>query len=142
MPIEKDCGSKCRSRQHVGTIISLLTSPSSTLLQFRAYSALCSASLRLADDYGRTALHLAASCGHSDIVQWLLEEGHADLGVKDMESGHTALHRALFYGQLASARLLLQVSLYMSLLKSLSNFEVLIRDMKAKMFFSKFLGLK
>ncbi|KAK3770373.1 hypothetical protein RRG08_028271 [Elysia crispata] len=108
MPIEKDCGSKCRSRQHVGTIISLLTSPSSTLLQFRAYSALCSASLRLADDYGRTALHLAASCGHSDIVQWLLEEGHADLGVKDMESGHTALHRALFYGQLASARLLLQ----------------------------------
>ncbi|RUS75693.1 hypothetical protein EGW08_016535 [Elysia chlorotica] len=108
MPLEKDCTSKCRSRQHVGSIISLLTSPSSTLLQFRAYSALCNSTLRWADDYGRTALHLAASCGHSDVVQWLLEEGHADLGIKDAESGHTALHRALFYGQLACARVLLQ----------------------------------
>ncbi|GFR87447.1 inhibitor of Bruton tyrosine kinase-like, partial [Elysia marginata] len=120
MPIEKDCGSKCRSRRHVGSIISLLTSPSSTLLQFRAYSALCGVSLRLADLHGRTALHLASSCGHYDILQWLLEEGHGDQGVKDAESGHTALHRALFYGQLACARLLLQF-----------NSDMHVRDMEA-----------
>ena len=111
MPVEKECGPKCRSRQHVGQINSLLTLPSSTLLQYRAYSTLCGASVRMSDDYGRTALHLAASCGHPDIVQWLLEEGHGESGVKDKESGHTALHRALFYGQLISARLLLQVKL-------------------------------
>ncbi|GFO24307.1 inhibitor of bruton agammaglobulinemia tyrosine kinase [Plakobranchus ocellatus] len=108
MPAEKECGVKCRSRRHVGEITSLLTSPSCKLQQFQAYSALCNAWYRLADQHGRTALHLAASCGHPDIVQWLLEEGLCDQGVKDSESGHTALHRALFYGHLSCARLLMQ----------------------------------
>lgn len=121
----------------MGSITSLLTSPSSTLSQFRAYSALCCASLRLADENGRTALHLAASCGHYDVVQWLLEEGHADLANKDAESGHTALHRALFYGQLVCARLLLQFNsdIYIRDLEALGPLDIVMMDKPASITF-------
>ena len=43
-------------------------------------------------------------------VQWLLEEKKMDPELKDLESGWTALHRALFYGQIATARILIDVS--------------------------------
>ena len=43
-------------------------------------------------------------------VQWLLEEKKMDPELKDLESGWTALHRAVFYGQIATARILIDVS--------------------------------
>ena len=45
-----------------------------------------------------------------EIVLWLLEEKKMDQEAKDLESGWTALHRALFYGQIATARILMSVS--------------------------------
>ena len=44
-----------------------------------------------------------------EIVLWLLEEKKMDPNIKDLESGWTALHRALFYGQIAAARILINV---------------------------------
>ena len=45
-----------------------------------------------------------------EIVLWLLEEKKMNQEAKDLESGWTALHRALFYGQIAAARILMSVS--------------------------------
>ncbi|CAG5131170.1 unnamed protein product, partial [Candidula unifasciata] len=104
--LEKDCGPKCRSRKHVQEIISLISR--GNLPEFQAYSSLCYNWTKHSDLFGRTALHIAASCGKTNILKWLLEERLIDLTVKDLESGYTALHRAMLYGQLTCARLLVQ----------------------------------
>ncbi|CAL1542688.1 unnamed protein product [Lymnaea stagnalis] len=104
--LEKECGAKCRSRKHVQEIISMIVRGS--LREFQAFSNLCYNWNRLTDVFGRSALHVAASCGKTEIVEWLLEEKKVDLTPRDSESGYTALHRALFYGQLSCARLLVQ----------------------------------
>lgn len=61
------------------------------------------------DELGRTALHFAASCGKSDILEWLVKDHGVDVGAKDLESGWTALHRSVFYGNLDCAVKLLEV---------------------------------
>lgn len=109
MPITFDleCGPKCRSRNHSYEFVAAITK--CNLKEIQAYSRLCYTSGQHNDMFGRSALHMAASCGKVDIVEWLLEEKGGDLTQKDAESGWTALHRAMFYGQLAVARLLTQV---------------------------------
>ena len=62
------------------------------------------------DECRRTALHMAASCGKGDILEWLVKDHGVDVGAKDLESGWTALHRSFFYGYLDCAVKLLQVS--------------------------------
>ena len=106
--LEKECGPKCRSRKHISEIVSVIIH--GNLPEFKAVSCLCHNPCKHSDVFGRTALHVAASCGKVDILEWLLEEKKCDLTMKDFESGYTALHRALFYGQLSCARLLTQVS--------------------------------
>ena len=66
----------------------------------------CDADLR--DDWGQTALMLAAEAGRTDCVALLLAAG-ADVGAQDAESGYTALHRALLSGQVAAAAMLVRV---------------------------------
>lgn len=105
--LEKECGKKCKSRKHVGEIISAIIH--GNLAEFKAVSVLCHNSTRHSDVFGRTALHVAATCGKVDIVEWLLEEMRADLAAKDQESGYTAMHRAVFHGQLHCAQMLTQV---------------------------------
>lgn len=102
-----ECGTKCRSRQHAYEFHCAITK--GTLEEVQAYSKVCHNCGQHNDMHGRTALHVAASYGKVMIVEWLISERNADLTAKDLESGWTALHRALFYGQLATARLLLQV---------------------------------
>ena len=108
MTFEAECGPKCRSKQHNLEVNSVVTKGS--LVELQAYSRLCHTWAQHTDTAGRSALHVAASCGKTDMVDWLVAEKHQDLSQKDRESGWTALHRALFYGQLAAARLLIQVS--------------------------------
>ena len=67
---------------------------------------------RVTDQDGRNALHLAASCGKCDILEWLVKEQGADLNSKDAESGWTSLHRSLFYGYLDCAVKLIQVFIF------------------------------
>nr|XP_005157916.1 inhibitor of Bruton tyrosine kinase [Danio rerio] len=94
-----DCTPKCRSERHADEVISALTSGSEACL--RAFlSVHCHNSATLRDEFGRTALHLAASMGKRELLQWLLDCKHADLLAKDKESGWTALHRSAFYGQI------------------------------------------
>lgn len=58
------------------------------------------------DDLGQTALHVAASEGHTDIVQLLLDKGLDPLA-PDKE-GKTALHGAAFAGHVSVIRTLLE----------------------------------
>ncbi|ESO93242.1 hypothetical protein LOTGIDRAFT_82061, partial [Lottia gigantea] len=101
-----ECGPRCRSHQHALEINAAITKGG--LREFKAYTSLCSNATNVNDKFGRNVLHMAASCGKLDIIEYLLEEKEYNLKAKDYESGWTALHRALFYGQLAAARLLIQ----------------------------------
>lgn len=103
---EMECGPKCRSRQHALDINAAVSK--GNLAEVQSYCSLCYNGGQMSDKFARTALHVAASCGKTDVVEWLLEEKHADVTQKDGESGWTALHRAIFYGQLATATLLIQ----------------------------------
>ncbi|TRY93656.1 hypothetical protein DNTS_001112 [Danionella cerebrum] len=94
-----DCTTKCRSERHADEVIAAITSGSEGCLQAFLLSH-CHNACTLRDEFGRSALHLAASLGKRDLVQWLLESKQADLQAKDRESGWTALHRSAFYGQI------------------------------------------
>lgn len=103
-----DCTPKCRSVRHAEEVIAALTSGSEGSL--RAYlSVHCHNAATLRDEFGRTPLHLAASLGKRDLLQWLLDCKRADLLAKDKESGWTALHRSAFYGQIHCLMTLLKV---------------------------------
>jgi ankyrin repeat protein len=71
---------------------------------------LCGTCGRVTDSSGRTALHLAASCGHGAVVRWLFRRADAAIDVRDVESDYTALHRSIFYGQIHVAVDLIKVS--------------------------------
>uniref|UniRef100_A0A672QNQ8 Inhibitor of Bruton tyrosine kinase n=1 Tax=Sinocyclocheilus grahami TaxID=75366 RepID=A0A672QNQ8_SINGR len=94
-----DCTPKCRSVRHAEEVIAALTSGSEGRLQ-GFLSVHCHNAATLRDEFGRTALHLVASLGKRDLLQWLLDSKHADMLAKDKESGWTALHRSAFYGQI------------------------------------------
>ena len=102
-----ECGPKCRSKAHAYALHAAVTKGS--LSEVQGYFGLCHAAGKVNDTHGRSALHVAAACGRTDIVEWLLEEKKSDLEQKDVESGWSALHRAVFFGQLGVARLLMQV---------------------------------
>ena len=106
-PTLMECAPKCRSRKHAYELSSAITR--GNLQEIQCFAKLCYNGAQLCDMYERSALHMAASCGKVDIVEWLLEELQGDCTQKDQESGWTPLHRAVFYGQLAPARLLIQV---------------------------------
>ncbi|WWC60971.1 uncharacterized protein I303_103548 [Kwoniella dejecticola CBS 10117] len=62
------------------------------------------------DQHGRTVLHLAASATASNAYTFfsiLLRNPNISVNLQDTESGYTALHRALFVGNLRAARDLL-----------------------------------
>ncbi|KAL8560153.1 hypothetical protein ACOMHN_021648 [Nucella lapillus] len=126
--LEPECGPKCRSKRHNLEVNAVITKGS--LLDLQAYSRLCHTWAQHTDTAGRSALHVAASCGKVDIVEWLLTEKHQDSLQKDKESGWTALHRALFYGQLATARLLIQCNadLYCRDHEGLGPLDLLAKD--------------
>ncbi|KAL4173008.1 hypothetical protein KRP22_008165 [Phytophthora ramorum] len=59
------------------------------------------------NDYGETALHVAAAHGNEEAVQLLLHSG-ADLLAADWESGWTPLHRSLYHQHLSTSLILLR----------------------------------
>ncbi|KAM9852655.1 inhibitor of Bruton tyrosine kinase [Aulostomus maculatus] len=99
MSIIVNCTPKCRSLQHADEVVAAITCGSEG--QLRAFlTSHCRNVANLRDAFGRTALHLAASMGKKALLEWLMESKNADLMVKDKESGWTALHRSIFYGQI------------------------------------------
>ena len=72
--------------------------------------ALTRADVNSKDNFGRTILHLAASSTSDTAIGFvtaLLEVPFLDLYIQDLESGWTALHRALYFGNVATAQALM-----------------------------------
>lgn len=106
-----DCSPKCRKTKHddlnFSAIINIGQEDAAKVQAI--LPRVCSNFARVADQCGRTALHLAASCGKCDILEWLVREQGAELDSKDLESGWTPLHRSVFFGFLDCAVKLIQV---------------------------------
>ena len=77
--ISKDCEKKCRSKSHAGELI-IAASKGSTG-QAQAFVLRCWNGGIIADEFGRTVLHIAASCGKWELVEWLVQELKADFQV-------------------------------------------------------------
>jgi alpha-tubulin suppressor-like RCC1 family protein len=72
--------------------------------------ALTRADINSRDGFGRTLLHHVASSRQSNAVEFvtaLLSVPYLDLYAQDTESGWTALHRALYFGNVAIAQALM-----------------------------------
>ncbi|KAI5106425.1 inhibitor of Bruton tyrosine kinase, partial [Silurus meridionalis] len=97
--VTPECTPKCHSPRHADVIVAALTGGSEGQLK-TFLSTYCHNAAKLKDEFGRTALHLAASVGKRALLEWLLDSRSADLLLKDKESGWTALHRSAFYGHI------------------------------------------
>ena len=106
--LDSDCTPRCRSTKCAANLISVITR--GTTHQIKCYFNTCQNASHVSDRFGRNALHMAASCGKFEIVDWLLLEKHASLSAEDLESGWTALHRSIFHGQVIAAVYLIHVS--------------------------------
>jgi len=104
--VDMDCTVHCSSCQHASQLIAAVTK--ATSWQSVLFLSRCHNFGIVSDELGRTVLHVAASCGCPLAVLKLLAK-HSDLTAQDAESGWTALHRSLFYGQLSVARFLISV---------------------------------
>uniref|UniRef100_A0A182PG48 BTB domain-containing protein n=1 Tax=Anopheles epiroticus TaxID=199890 RepID=A0A182PG48_9DIPT len=103
-----DCTKKCRLVRHGNAITAALTKRAVSDELLAAYIAkTCRNFTHVLDEYGRSALHMAASVGRSAIVEWLINQG-ASVTQRDLESGHTALHRAMYYGNVGAAVVLVK----------------------------------
>ncbi|KAK4884719.1 hypothetical protein RN001_000990 [Aquatica leii] len=98
---ERDCTELCKSTQHGNIICGTLTKRQVLDCDICAYlKLLCSCCENVKDPMGRTALHIAASCGRLEVIKWLIKSRHANINAKDRESGYTPLHRSIFYGKI------------------------------------------
>ncbi|EFA06701.1 inhibitor of Bruton tyrosine kinase [Tribolium castaneum] len=112
-----DCTDRCKSTQH-GDIITAAISRRCVsdfdLCSYISYICTCCESVK--DSLGRTALHVAASCGRLELVRWLIHKRHANINIRDDESGFTPLHRSIFYGKIHVAVELIKLGANTSLL--------------------------
>ncbi|KAH8233465.1 hypothetical protein KR026_008461 [Drosophila bipectinata] len=111
-----DCTAKCRLRQHGNNITAALTKRSISSQNLAAFVyKTCGNFANILDDLGRSAVHMSASTGRYEILEWLLNHG-AYINGQDYESGSSPLHRALYYGSIDCAVLLLRYGASMELL--------------------------
>ena len=104
-----DCGRRCCSKNHAAELIAAVTK--GTTKQAKLFLSKCFNAGTVRDRFGRTALHIAVSCGKRELVEWLIEEHKANVKATDHESGWSSLHRAVYYGQLPVIKVLLLVSM-------------------------------
>lgn len=70
-----DCTKKCRLVRHGNAITAALTKRAVSDELLAAYIAkTCRNFTHVLDEYGRSALHMAASVGRSAIVEWLINQ--------------------------------------------------------------------
>ncbi|XP_053489601.1 inhibitor of Bruton tyrosine kinase [Ictalurus furcatus] len=127
--ITPECTPKCHSPRHAEVIVAALTGGSEGQLK-TFLSAYCHNAATLKDEFGRTALHLAASLGKRALLEWLLDSKSADLLLKDKESGWTALHRSAFYGHIHCLMALVKHGGSLSILdkEGLSVLDITMKD--------------
>ncbi|KAL1502111.1 hypothetical protein ABEB36_007304 [Hypothenemus hampei] len=93
-----DCTTNCKHGESITASITKRAVTDSQLASYLSY--ICAHCESVKDLDGRTALHVASSCGRTDLVRWLVENRHSNINAKDRESGYTPLHRSIFYGKI------------------------------------------
>ena len=109
-----ECTFECRAANHAN--VSLCAAYLGNIKLLQHCSTLCANPFEIQDNVGRNALHVAASCGHLQLVHWLVARMRVKINVPDLESKWTALHRSMYYGQLGVAALLLKVSMMIAII--------------------------
>ena len=109
---DTECTPECASPAHSGVILTSVALGNLRLLQH--CSSLCSNSWRIIDGFGRSPLHVAASRGHTHIVEWLVSRKKVAMDTGDRESGWSALHRSVYFGELGTAVALVKVCALLS----------------------------
>ena len=103
-----ECSAKCRSKQDAAKLISMICRGTDIeSLIYIITKGICNNPGRISDVNGRSPLHLAAAVGKLKIVEWILTGKNGQVNGKDLESGYSALHRALFHGQVHVAKVLI-----------------------------------
>ena len=110
-----ECQARCRSSQHCGQLASAVTSSPELAALAWCYRH-CTSPGSGKDTSGRSLLHVAAATGSKQILRWLLEWRYGQLNGKDVESGYSPLHRAVFHGELSTVVMLIKLGANMSLL--------------------------
>ncbi|XP_076815770.1 inhibitor of Bruton tyrosine kinase-like [Clavelina lepadiformis] len=105
------CLKKCNFVKCVDDLNCVITK--GTVHQVKEYvHCHCYSALTRFDKVGRLPLHIAASCGKSDVIEWLCQHmistNIVGIDTLDLESGWTALQRALYYGRIPCVMVLLQ----------------------------------
>ncbi|KAJ0174013.1 hypothetical protein K1T71_010159 [Dendrolimus kikuchii] len=105
MKPEVDCTTGCRSRNHGQVLTSAITKRSVADESLASFiRGTCANFFKAFDFEGRTPLHMAASRGRIQLMEWLIRHSsEAFVNARDRESGYTPLHRSIFYGQIHAA---------------------------------------
>ena len=111
---DMECTPECASPAHAGVILTSVALGNLRLLQ-HCYN-LCSNAWRISDGFGRSPLHVAASRGHTHITEWLVARKKVAVDTVDKESGWSALHRSVYFGELGTAVSLVKVSFFLPFL--------------------------
>ncbi|KAI5642905.1 BTB/POZ domain-containing protein [Phthorimaea operculella] len=109
--IEVDCTKRCKSRRHGQDLTSAITKRSVSDEALASFiKATCANFSKAFDFEGRTALHMAASRGRTNLMEWIARHSlDAFVNARDRESGYTPLHRSIFYGQIHTAVALMKM---------------------------------
>ena len=95
----KECTPKCRSVKHATELTNLVTKTSDAHILISAANQCYNCHKNL-DASGRHLLHMAASCGRSELLEWLIKCKRADMELKTLENGWTPAHCSAFYGHI------------------------------------------
>ena len=129
-----NCTERCRSVQH-GREICAIATQGSDVQVLSLWKRTCTKFYKTRDEFGRSAIHIAASVGRPkvcdlpctggtigasgflnvlfcvlQVVEWLVKREGCDHNLKDLVSGYTPLHRSIYFGHLDVARALIRVS--------------------------------
>lgn len=112
--VDRDCTRLCRSERHAIEITGAITKRAVTDEALASFiRKICWNFNQVFDDEGRSALHMAASQGRVKLLEWLVRNSPKSVvNSRDKESGYTALHRSVFYGQIAATVKLIELGVY------------------------------
>ena len=102
------CTPKCHSAQHADQLIALMTRTGDTQILLSGIQQ-CYNCQKVHDKIGRYLLHMAASCGRSEVCQWLVNLKRAELHLKTTENGWTPAHCAAFHGHIDTLVVLIKL---------------------------------
>lgn len=105
---EYNCTRNCSFPLHGNFITAALTKRAVSDESLAACVAKsCRNFAEVLDSLGRTSLHICCSLDRYRLAEWLLNHG-SFINFKDRESGSTPLHRAIYYGCIDCAVLLIR----------------------------------